>query len=116
MTIDDLKCLKFNTPLFSKIDNSIWYFDRFSFKQRVGTAFNVHIFKELVDIQSQDLYETIPVPWTKHGILKIPMSMFMEDFELVDENCDIKFVKKLYYLTQPYSIVKPNYHMIELLF
>lgn len=122
MTPDDLEHIRFNTPLFSTIDGSTWYYDH---RPNDGT---VKIFKELLDTTSNEIILANgrsyfndynrwnrENPWEKVGELSIPMSMFMEDFELVYKIVeeDIKFVKKVKYLMEPYSLVKPNFHMIK---
>lgn len=120
MTPEDLDQLRFNTPIYSNIDNTTWLYDC---RPNNGT---VKIFKELVDTTPPErewggrtvyggLWSSNRDPWEKVEGLSIPMSMFMEDFEMIHKVIveDVKFVKKVKYLMEPYSLVKPNFHMIK---
>ncbi len=120
MTVEELNTLKFNMPIMSTIDNSLWYYDC-----REGD--NVKIFKELIHT---DFVENVwrgrsyintrwrQEPWKREGSLTISEHMILEDFELVYKifEHDFEFVKTDKSLTAPYSIVKPNFHMMDLPF
>jgi hypothetical protein len=120
MTSEDLDHLRFNTPIYSKIDDTTWYYDH---RPNDDT---VKIFKELVDttpIEQEwggrtvygNRWSSNRDPWERDGALSIPISMFMEDFELIHHVVkeDVEFVKKIEYLMKPYSLVKSNPHMIK---
>jgi hypothetical protein len=120
MTPEDLDHLRFNTPIYSHIDDTTWYYDH---RPNDGT---VIIFKELVDnipepsfwgLSNRNRYygRINREPWERVGSLTIPMSMLLEDFDLMNETIhdDLEFVKKIDYLMQPYSLVKGNPHMIK---
>jgi len=120
MTLEDLDQLRFNTPIYSNIDNTTWLYDC---RPNNGT---VKIFKELVDTTPPEMewgdrivygsrWSSNRDPWERRGSLSIPMDMFMEDFDLIYKVVeeDVEFVKKIGYLMKPYSMVKTNPHMIK---
>lgn len=120
MTPDELNTLRFNMPIMSTIDNSLWFYDC-----REGN--NVKIFKELIHT---DFIENVwrgrsyintrwrQEPWKREGSLTISEQMMLEDFVLVYEivEPDLELVKKDKTIVAKYSIVKPNFHMMELPF
>ncbi len=120
MTIDDINTLRFNTPIMSTIDNTVWYYDC-----REGN--NIKIFKELVHTEYYEnrwrnrTYISTrwgQEPWKREGSITIPEQMMLEDFELIYKivEPDLELVKKDNNLMVPYSIVKPNFHMLDLPF
>ena len=120
MTLDELNSLRFNMPIMSTIDNSLWFYDC-----REGNGFK--IFKKLIDTE---LYENNfrgrshihfrwnQEPWKREGSLVISEQMMLEDFELIYKviKSDLKFVKKENNLVSKFSIYKPNFHMMDLPF
>lgn len=120
MTPEELNSLRFNMPIMSTIDNSLWYYDC-----REGNGFK--IFKELIHAQ---YYETNfrgrtyintrwnQEPWKREGSLVISEQMILEDFELMYKviKPDLTFVKKENNLVSKFSIHKPNFHMMDLPF
>lgn len=114
MTLEELNSLRFNMPIHSNIDNTLWYYH-----SRVEPN-GVKIFKHLVDTSFESMwrgrsyYRTNETPWKLEGELNIPVSMILEDFDLVYRmvKTDIQFIKKDKQLVTPISIVKPNFHMI----
>jgi hypothetical protein len=120
MTNDDLQHLRFNAPLYSNIDGTTWYYDC------RGDGL-VKIFKGLIDTP-EDVYQMGRYriysnwgnsgPWKRKGSLTVPLDFFMESFELVFKivKDDLSLIKKSKSLTEPYSIVNPNFHMMGDLF
>lgn len=120
MTPEELNTLRFNMPIMSTIDNSVWYYDC---RDYTGNAFK--IFKQLNDTdyhegrwRGRSYIRTFGSQnmWEREGSLTVTEQMMLEDFELVYKivEPDLELVKKNKYLMSPYSIVKPNFHMIEL--
>ena len=115
MTLEELNSLRFNMPIMSTIDNSLWYYDC---RDYTGNAFK--IFKRLDDSVNESVwrgrsyYRTGDLPWKREGELTITENMMLEDFELVYKivNPEINFIKKGN-LKHPYSIVGPNFHMMD---
>jgi hypothetical protein len=118
MTLDELNSLRFNTPIMSTIDNSLWYYDS------LIPPNGVRIFKNLVvdyvefgyrrGGRSGFINRLGDSPWIKEDELVISERMMLNDFELIYKivKSDIKFVKKDKNLTTSFSIVTPNFHMI----
>jgi hypothetical protein len=119
MTVDELNSLRFNMPIHSNIDNSLWYYDC-----RNGNQ--VKIFKQLIETDYHELrgrgrsmfrssWGSDGSPWRREGELVVPVSMILEDFELFYEivEPDLELVKKDKTLMTRYSIVKPNFHMMN---
>ena len=118
MTPEDLDHLRFNTPIHSRIDDTIWYYDC---NPNNGT---IKIFKELVDTpvdeyrygQRTHIRRWVQEdPWRREGALTVPIEMFLDSFELVEEEVKVSttFVKINKDIAEPYSITKPNFHILD---
>jgi hypothetical protein len=120
MTIEELNNLRFNTPIYSNIDNTMWFYDcregnNFKiFKELVHTEYVENVWRGRTYINTRWGQE----PWKREGALTVSEQMMLEDFDLVYKIAkpDIKLVKKDKDLMAPYSIVKPNFHMMDLPF
>ena len=118
MTNEDFQSLRFNSKLSSIVDGTIWYYDC---NPNNGT---IKIFKELVDTpvdeyrygQRTHIRRWVQEdPWRREGALTVPIEMFLDSFELVEENIKMSttFVKINKDIVEPYSITKPNFHMLD---
>jgi hypothetical protein len=112
MTNDELQYLRFNVPIRSMIDGTIWYYDC------KPNPSQIRIFKELIDTLPTNMGRYFighQDPWRREGSLTVPIEMFMEDFEVVYPNTEDEsvFVKLSKDLVTPYSIINPNFHMLE---
>jgi len=110
MTLREKGSLRFNTPVLSTIDGSTWFYD-------CDLGDGVQLYKVLVDNDSNEWlnrrhFNQRP-PWERRDVIHVNLSMFLEDFKLVDKmvKWDIELVKKIKYLVQPHSITKGNPHM-----
>jgi hypothetical protein len=124
MTQEEFDYLRFNMPVYSNIDGTTWLYDC------SPNGRTVKIFKELLDTTPDERewggrtvygnrWTSNRDPWERNGALTIPMTMFMEDFDVIVEveiQKDVEFVKKIKHLMEPYSLVKPNFHMMDLPF
>jgi hypothetical protein len=122
MTLDELNSLRFNVPIHSNVDNTLWYYDC-----RLGGGHR--IFKQLIETEYTELGRrgrTLLMqhtwgdnePWKRVGELIVSEEMLLNDFDLVYKivEPDLELVKKNKSLMTPYSLVKPNFHMMDLPF
>jgi hypothetical protein len=109
MTQEELFLLKFNTPIQSLLDNSVWFYHEI-----IRNGLCVKIYKELTDNNLPAYWGREASPWTQKDSLTISTTMMLQDFVLFHKvtQKDIKLVKCDKKLTEMYSMTGPNFHMM----